>query len=394
MIEGHVVHVLPDKMGGVLNIVASLLAFREHDGMPHDLVLTHNRLDTDTRFGGVLEADAQQTVEYSLPVENIYAVLRRLRQALPEGGGVLVSHDLLELAMLHVHDPGMMVVQVLHGDHAYYYDLAARHEAVIDVFAAYSRAMYEGLRQRLPHRADDVLHMPYGVQLPERRRVPRSGPLRLVFAGRLEHGQKGVFDLPHIDAELQRRGVEVEWTIIGAGPHEAALRQQWSNPQVTWLGLLSHADVLHALSGFDVFVLPTRAEGFSVALVEAMACGLVPVVSDIPSGVPEVVDSGVNGFRPAIGDVQGFSDAIAVLASDRARLEAMSAAAHDRIASDFDARRRTREYQALFRQWRQRRRARPRGLQLPYGSRLDQPWIPNPVVRTVRTAVRRLQGKP
>ena len=39
----------------------------------------------------------------------------------------------------------------------------------------------------------------------------------------------------------------------------------------------------------DVFVLPTRFEGFPVALVEAMGAGLVPVVSDIASGVPEIV---------------------------------------------------------------------------------------------------------
>ena len=125
MTDGRVVHVVPDKMGGMLNVVASLLAFREADGMAHDAVLTHNRLSADTRFGGTLQADVQKTVEYALPVENIYAVLRRLRHALPDGGGVLVSHDLLELAMLHVHDPGMMVVQVLHGDHGYYYDLAS-----------------------------------------------------------------------------------------------------------------------------------------------------------------------------------------------------------------------------------------------------------------------------
>ena len=255
---------------------------------------------------------------------------------------------------------------------------------MIDVFAAISRAIYDGLRRRLPHRADDVLYMPFGVPLPERRRVGRAGPLRLVFAGRLEHGQKGVFELPQIDRELQQRGVEVEWTIIGGGPHESPLRERWTNTEVVWRGVLSHSDVLTALADFDVFVLPTRAEGFSVALVEAMASGLVPVVSDIPSGVPEIVEHGVNGFRPPIGDIGGFADAIAVLAGDRARLEAMSAAASARVASDFDARKRTREYQALFRQWRERRRTRPARLRLPYGSRLDRPWIPNALVRLIR----------
>ena len=302
MTEPKVVHVIPDKLGGAMNIVASLLAFREPDEMPHEVVLTHNTMDRDTRFGGTLRADAQTTVEYALPVENIYAVLRRLRQALPDGGGVLVCHDLLELAMLHRYDPGMMVVQIAHGDYDYYYELAMRHQAVIDVFVGYSKRVCEELQRRLPARASDVLYLPYGVPPAARRRTPRGGSLRLVFAGRLDTG-KGIFDLPVIDRLLAERGVGVEWTIIGGGPDGAALQELWKGSHVRWTGALPHREVLATLPDADVFVLPTRAEGFPVALVEAMACGLVPVVSDIPSGVPEVVDDGRNGFRPPVGDV-------------------------------------------------------------------------------------------
>ena len=389
-----VVYVVPDKMGGMLNIVASLLAHRAPDDMTYHAVLTRNRLDTDTLFGGRLAADTQTTVEFALPVENIYAVLKRLREAIPDGGGVLVSNDLLELAMLHVYDTPRMVVQLLHGDHAYYYDLATRHQDVIDVFAAYSRAMYNELRRRLPQRADDVLYMPYGIPMPERVRAARSdGPLRLLFAGRLEHGQKGVFELPMIDRLLAERQVAVTWSVIGAGPDEQKLRAEWQAPHVTWHGVLPHADVLRQLADYDVFVLPTRTEGFPVALVEAMASGLVPVVSNIASGVPEVVDDRVSGFRPEVGDVAGFAAAIEALARDRAALNAMSRAARERVSSAFNAEHRTREYQQLFAGWRERRRPRTSRPPLPYGSRLDRPWVPNSVVRAVRSGMRAWAGK-
>jgi glycosyltransferase involved in cell wall biosynthesis len=357
------------------------------------VVLTRNRLDTDTRFGGRLPADRQQRVDYTLPIENIYAVLRRLRRALPTGGGVLVSNDQLELALLHLHDPAKMVVQILHGDHDYYYDLATRHECVIDVFIAISRAIHAELMRRLPHRAADILHLPFGVRLPSRRRAADRGPLRLLFAGRLEHGQKGIFDLPHIDRLLEERRVAVQWTVIGGGPHEHQLREQWQRPGVVWRGALPHAAVLNVLADHDVFVLPTRVEGFPVGLIEAMASGLVPVVSDIPSGVPEVVDQGVNGLRPPVGDIGAFADAIEKLARDREQLETMSAAAARRVTDAFDARARTRDYQRLFGEWRERRRARPAHMALPYGSRLDRPWLPNPIVRAVRTGIRQMQGK-
>ena len=70
-------------------------------------------------------------------------------------------------------------------------------------------------------------------------------------------------------------------------------KRRWGfNPQVRWLGRLTTPALLDQYVAQDVFVLPTRAEGFPVALVEAMGAGLVPVVSDIESGVPEIVDAG------------------------------------------------------------------------------------------------------
>ena len=54
-----VVYVLPDKMGGMMNIIANLLAFRRPDGLSYHVVLTHNHLTTDTRFGQPLACDGQ-----------------------------------------------------------------------------------------------------------------------------------------------------------------------------------------------------------------------------------------------------------------------------------------------------------------------------------------------
>ena len=136
-----VVYVVPDKMGGLVSIVANLLAFRRPDNSTDTVVRVHNRFSTDTRFVGHLAASQHVTIEHALPLENLYPVLRRLARAIPAGPGVLVANDLLELALLHYYDPGRTVVYILHGDHDYYYDLAVRHQPVIDVFVTYSRTI-------------------------------------------------------------------------------------------------------------------------------------------------------------------------------------------------------------------------------------------------------------
>ena len=81
-------------------------------------------------------------------------------------------------------------------------------------------------------------------------------------------------------------------------------------------GSLTNAETI-VLPDHDVFVLPTRRR-VPVALLEAMGSGVVPVVSDIDSGVPEVVTAGVTGLLPAVGDIEGFAAAIARLHVDRA----------------------------------------------------------------------------
>jgi glycosyltransferase involved in cell wall biosynthesis len=135
-------------------------------------------------------------------------------------------------------------------------------------------------------------------------------------------------------------------------------------------------------------VLPTRFEGFPVALVEAMGAGLVPVVSDIASGVPEIVVKGRSGECPPTGDLTGFADAIVQLDRDRPRLETMSAAARQTVEDRYDIRDRVTGYQALYARWEELYRPVAGAEHLQYGSRLDHRWIPNPLVRLVRTALR------
>ena len=60
-----VVYVVPDKMGGMTNIIANLLEHRQADGLTHHAVLTHNRLHEEGRSAATLAADSQSIVEYA-----------------------------------------------------------------------------------------------------------------------------------------------------------------------------------------------------------------------------------------------------------------------------------------------------------------------------------------
>lgn len=376
-----VVYVLPDKLGGVFNFCGNLLAHRSPAGMPHRAVLTHNHISVDVRSGERLAADVQTAVEYELPIENVYAVLRRVRNAI-SGTGALVAHDWIELGAVAAYPVDRTVFSIVHGDFDYYYNLALKHEPDVDAWVTYSDAIYRRLLELLPHRAEAIFLRRYGVEIGTARKSA-AGPLRLLYVGRLDR-HKGVFDLPQIDAALATAGLDVTWTVQGTGPDEQSLKLAWPNPRVRWTGRQEMAQVLAEYTRHDVLVMPSRNEGLPVALLEAGAAGVVPVVSDLASGVPEIVQNGETGVRVTMGDCGAFARAIQALAADRAGLERISGAIRTLIARDWDIRVRAREYQALFERCDEFRRPRVRQRPRQYGSRLDRRWIPNRLVRAVR----------
>ena len=70
-----VVYLLPDTMGGTMNVIANLLEYRAADAFAYHVVLTHNHLSRDMRATPALRCDSETTVEYTLPIENLHAAL-------------------------------------------------------------------------------------------------------------------------------------------------------------------------------------------------------------------------------------------------------------------------------------------------------------------------------
>src|SRR5207253_1592294 len=119
------------------------------------------------------------------------------------------------------------------------------------------------------------------------QRQGRSGPLRVLFVGRLTPEKA-----PHLLVEavggLPRGSVEAR--IIGAGPAQQSLERSVSQlglgDTVAVLGPRGQDELLEHYEWADVFCLPSFAEGVPVVLMEAMATGL-PVVTTQIAGIPE-----------------------------------------------------------------------------------------------------------
>ena len=173
---------------------------------------------------------------------------------------------------------------------------------------------------------------------------PTNGPPRLVAVGALEP-HKGFDQLLLALAALRERA-PVVLAIAGAGPERGALEALATRlglaDAVTFLGRQDPPGVAALMRSADLLVLPSLVENQPVVLLEAQACGLPVVASDV-GGVGEVVDAAAGRLVPP-RDPRAIAGAIeAVLAAperyDRAMLAMRARARYgqDAVAGRWDA---------------------------------------------------------
>ncbi len=234
-----------------------------------------------------------------------------------------------------------------------------RADAVVSI----SRAITDELRAD-GYEPSRIRELPNGVPVPPGPWRPRpdwpSRP-RAVFVGRLAL-EKGLDTLIASWPIVLGRHADARLILVGEGPERPALEAQ-----VERLGLRdavampgARDDPSAMLRAADLFVLPSREEGMSVALLEAMALGLPLVASAIP-GNRRLINDFAQGRLAPPGDPAALASAILDQWSDFDRAVAMGRAARERVARDYSIAAVARAHLELFEQL-----SRPRRVQYRY----------------------------
>lgn len=172
-----------------------------------------------------------------------------------------------------------------------------------------------------------------------------GGPVPLlVSVGQLKE-KKGFSHLLRACAALKAEGRAFECLIIGEGPQRAALEAQIGalglGEHVTLCGALPHDGVIDAYRRATLFVLAPVVsrdgdrDGIPNVILEAMAMAL-PVVSTAHSGIPEVIENGVNGLLVPPGDEAALARALARLLDAPDLRWALGENARRTVAERFD----------------------------------------------------------
>jgi N-acetyl-alpha-D-glucosaminyl L-malate synthase BshA len=148
---------------------------------------------------------------------------------------------------------------------------------------------------------------------------------------------KRIRDVLEVFARVARE-VPARLMLIGDGPDrsvaEYLARQHKIQDRVHFIGKQDNVNELLPLA--DLMVMPSEMESFGLAALEAMACGVPTIATDV-GGVPELIENGRNGLLFGVGDVDAMASAAIGLLQDEARLRAMSEAGRKTAQDHFCA---------------------------------------------------------
>jgi len=282
-----------------------------------------------------------------------------------------------DIAVIHAHEfyTGMIgtivsvvtripLVVTIHGKS--YYPDKRRRRAVCRVMAAGAAAVVtvsEDLRRffchvtgtsldrvRVIYNGIDVPGSPLrgrNVELLDAVGIPREA--RIVGAVGNLYPVKGHLDLIRAARTIVDRQPTTHVVILGRGAlHDALVAEAESLRIRDRIHLLGYReDVNEWLGAMDVFTMPSLSEGLPLSLLEAMAAGVPPVVTEV-GGMPEVVLDGQTGFIVPPRNVAALADRISFLLGNPPLAAEMGAASRERIKDRFALDSMAAEYRDLY----------------------------------------------
>ena len=213
------------------------------------------------------------------------------------------------------------IISVVHNDKIALYRRQSFLEPDTDFIFCVSQKIRDTFLNHYGVSADKLIYKESPVRIPEgekQYRIDRNQPIRLGYAARISKYQKRadlLVDLIHL---LDERKVNYYMEIAGTGSYYEQFRERirLSNGNIILLGQVAREQMQDFWNRQDVFISVSDFEGTSISMLEAMAAGVVPVVTRV-SGVDEFVEDGVNGYSSQPGDISKLVDAIVFLEQNR-----------------------------------------------------------------------------
>jgi glycosyltransferase involved in cell wall biosynthesis len=381
----YITFVIQDVEGGVASMNHQIIENADFRRFYFVHIILWRSVEQKSRKFGekFLNADQVSMFQFS-QLDNYYRTLKKFNRVLNEFPGFVVTNDGIELEAIKKFGTQSILYSIVHD--FYNLRLAFDNLRLVDYFICHNEVFSKVLLSSpsMRGRVGFILH---GVKLnggEERGVVNDRAKLVIISISRWTES-KGVLLLIEIDRQLKKKGVEVDWKIIGSGELEPVLKDQWKdNHNSEFFSPDSLDEVYRIAETGDIFISPSSFEGYGIALLEAMSCGLVPVISKLSVGIYSELPGDV-GFTVESGDLNGYTDSIEILEKDRTLLNKMSEKAKKLVKDRYDISKTSKNYLEYFTKHTVSQTGNPGNYKKSSGfGLLDNAIIPNAVTRLIK----------
>jgi glycosyltransferase involved in cell wall biosynthesis len=229
------------------------------------------------------------------------------------------------------------IVAVVHNDEELYYEVYGAWRDYVDLFLVISSKIFNKLIEiGIPE--DKIQKLYWNMEYPKMEHI-YSGydrVIRIGYAGRVTIEQKRLDLFIAVALKLRSENVDFFMQIAGDGDYLKDLQQkiliEELDRNIQLIGYIPHDEIFEFWNNQDIYLSCSEYEGHSISQTEAMAMGVVPVVTRTSGTEDDIVD-GYNGYIVDIGDIQELTECIIFLSRNPKKIEELGKNASKTISN-------------------------------------------------------------
>lgn len=330
------------EIGGVESVLMSLAEFFVSNGHCVDFIETSSKGKWSDEFSS--KGYNVKTIIIN-PFESRISHVRRLAKQLSRYDVLLLNDAPFAQSVLSLLPSESIIFPILHNNLNSMIDNVISNIGQWNKIICVSPSLKDILIQKTSVPEKNITVISNGVSV--EKYWPKSkyhfdniDQMKLLFVGRIEQEQKGVLYLPEIVKKtIEQKHINLHLTIIGDGPSMTNLKKLIKSSKlenyISLKGSLEHDKVINYMQESHVLIMPSHYEGHPIVLMEAMANGVVPIVSKLEGHTDHVVDHKENGYLCRVGNTNDFSNAIIELANNYNRLHSMSKKSWEKVLNNY-----------------------------------------------------------
>ena len=279
----------------------------------------------------LMDGFIQCDIDYDNYYESVCHVMEIVKSKMPcniivnRQGAALVAAAILK----KIYPEQINILSVSHTDRIWLHRRVGYYKNVIDSSVCVSSQIARRLVREFNVDKEKVHYMMSPVEHIEENHdyhVSAEEAINIAFASRITKAQKRADLIKELVLKLEKIKLNYKLNIAGEGDYLSKLKEFVSennlSDRVKILGMLSEDEMPVYWKEQDIYINTSEYEGTSIAMLEAMSYGVVPVVTKV-SGADDVIVSGENGFICEQHDIDAMVKYIETLAKDRNKIKEM-----------------------------------------------------------------------